>query len=96
MEDVAESGVLAQWGRDVPEFSSQYGSETSIAYTVSNIAGQSTIYPSYGDFTQAAVLVSAVCFAFRSALENVNTPPSQPRQEWSRLHTVVSHVSALY
>jgi len=43
--------------QDVVDFSSQYGSETSISYTVSNIAGRSSTYPSYGDFTQTAVLV---------------------------------------
>jgi len=43
--------------QEVVDFSSQYGSETSISYTVSNIAGRSSIYPSYGDFTQTAVLV---------------------------------------
>ena len=43
--------------QEVVEFSSQYGSETNISYTVSNIAGRSSTYPSYGDFTQTAVLV---------------------------------------
>ena len=43
--------------QEVVDFSSQYGSETSISYTVSNIAGRSSTYPSYGDFTQTAVLV---------------------------------------
>jgi len=44
--------------QEVVDFSSQYGSETSISYTVSNITGRSSTYPSYGDFTQTAVLVS--------------------------------------
>jgi len=43
--------------QDVVDFSSQYGSETSISYTVPNVAGRSSIYPNYGDFTQTAVLV---------------------------------------
>jgi len=42
---------------EVVDFSSQYGSETSISYTVSNIAGRSSTYPNYGDFAQTAVLV---------------------------------------
>jgi len=46
-----------QYADDVTDFSSQYGSEISISYTVSNITGPSTIYPNYGDYTQAAVLV---------------------------------------
>jgi len=45
------------YAHEVVDFSSQYGSETSISYTVSNIAGRSSTYPSYGDFTQTAVLV---------------------------------------
>ena len=45
------------YAHEVVHFSSQYGSETSISYTVSNIAGRSSTYPSYGDFTQTAVLV---------------------------------------
>lgn len=40
---------------EVTDFSSQYGSETSISYTASNLAGRGNIYPSYGDFTQACV-----------------------------------------
>jgi len=48
--------------QEVVDFSSQYGSETSISYTVSNIAGRSSTYPSYGDFTQTAVLVGKLFF----------------------------------
>lgn len=43
---------------EVTDFSSQYGSETSISYTASNLAGRGNIYPNYGDFTQACVFVS--------------------------------------
>jgi len=45
------------YAQEVVDFSSQYGSETSISYTVSNIAGRPSTYPSYGDFTQSALLV---------------------------------------
>jgi len=48
------------YAQDVVDFSSQYGSETSISYTVSNIAGRFSTYPSYGDFTQTAVLVGTL------------------------------------
>ena len=48
---------LEQWCKTVLDFSSQYGSETNISYTVYNLVGPSQIYPSYGDFTQAAVWV---------------------------------------
>ncbi|WAQ94309.1 FBXL4-like protein [Mya arenaria] len=40
---------------EVSDFSSQYGSETSISYTASNLAGRGNVYPNYGDFTQACV-----------------------------------------
>jgi len=43
---------------EVTDFSSQYGSETSISYTANNLAGRGNIFPSYGDFTQACVFVS--------------------------------------
>jgi len=49
---------------EVTDFSSQYGSETSISYTASNLAGRGNIYPSYGDFTQACVFVSYICLLF--------------------------------
>ncbi|KAK6166348.1 hypothetical protein SNE40_023067 [Patella caerulea] len=44
-----------QVGKEVVDFSSQYGSERSISYTASNLAGKETIYPGYGDYTQACV-----------------------------------------
>lgn len=50
--------IVVQFAKEVLDFSSQYGSETSISYAVPNIAGHSSIYPSYGDFTQACVFVS--------------------------------------
>ena len=49
--------LLKQWGKKVIDFSSQYGSSTSISYTASNLAEEASIYPNYGDFTQACVLV---------------------------------------
>ncbi|VDH99466.1 F-box/LRR-repeat protein 4-like isoform X1 [Mytilus galloprovincialis] len=47
--------LISRFSKEVTDFSSQYGSETSISYTVSNLAGRSNIFPAYGDFTQAAV-----------------------------------------
>ena len=49
---------VEQFVQEVVDFSSQYGNETSISYTASNLVGPCNIYPSYGDFTQSAVLVS--------------------------------------
>lgn len=45
------------WCQRVEDFSSQYGNEVSISYTMSNLEGVSNIYSQYGDFTQAAVMV---------------------------------------
>ena len=49
--------ILEQYAKEVVDFSSQYGSDTSISYTAGNLAGQSNIYPKYGDFNLAFVLV---------------------------------------
>ena len=56
--------------QEVVDFSSQYGSETSISYTVSNVAGRSSTYPSYGDFTQTAVLVVKLFFLYYFVRQN--------------------------
>ena len=48
---------VQMWCRRVEDFSSQYGNEVSISYTMSNLEGGSNIYSQYGDFTQAAVMV---------------------------------------
>lgn len=53
------SGIITQYAKDVTDFSSQYGSETSISYTASNLAQRDNIYPNYGDYTQACVFVSS-------------------------------------
>ncbi|XP_064614547.1 F-box/LRR-repeat protein 4-like [Liolophura sinensis] len=47
--------TIVQFADDVSSFSSQYGSEMGMSYTVSNLVRQTNIYPSYGDFTQACV-----------------------------------------
>lgn len=43
---------------EVLDFSSQYGNENSISYTISNVVGEPTNYPAYGDFTRSLVFVS--------------------------------------
>ncbi|XP_070566356.1 F-box/LRR-repeat protein 4-like isoform X2 [Ptychodera flava] len=50
--------TLQQYVKEVTDFSSQYGSESSLSYTVANVAGSPRIYPAYGDFTQALVFRS--------------------------------------
>ncbi len=53
---------IHQFADKLIHFSSQYGRECGDAYTASNIAkGQLMIYPRYGDFKEAFVLVSYFC-----------------------------------
>ncbi|KAK1895558.1 F-box/LRR-repeat protein 4 [Dissostichus eleginoides] len=44
-----------QYAKEVLDFSSHYGSENSMSYTMWNLAGVPNVYPSSGDFTQTAV-----------------------------------------
>ncbi|XP_075354560.1 F-box/LRR-repeat protein 4 isoform X4 [Mycteria americana] len=46
---------IAQHAKEVLDFSSHYGSENSMSYTMWNLAGIPNVYPSSGDFTQTAV-----------------------------------------
>ncbi|XP_051880596.1 F-box/LRR-repeat protein 4 [Pristis pectinata] len=46
---------LVQHVKEVVDFSSQYGSENSLSYTMWNLSGLPNVYPSSGDFTQTAV-----------------------------------------
>jgi len=51
---------VKQFADKVVAFSSQYGAGNSRSYTAGNLAGESFNFPSYGDFTQAFVLVSTM------------------------------------
>ncbi|KAF7665976.1 hypothetical protein LDENG_00125670 [Lucifuga dentata] len=46
---------VEQYAEEVLDFSSHYGSENSMSYTMWNLAGVPNVYPSSGDFTQTAV-----------------------------------------
>lgn len=50
--------TIKQYAQDVVDFSSQYGSDTSISYTAYNVTGKPSKYPDYGDFPET--------FAFRT------------------------------
>ncbi|XP_055625685.1 F-box/LRR-repeat protein 4 [Toxorhynchites rutilus septentrionalis] len=50
--------TINQYAQSIVDFSSQYGSDTSISYTAYNVAGKPSKYPDYGDFPET--------FAFRS------------------------------
>ena len=53
----AKNGIIKLVPEKVTRFSSQYGSEVSHSYTATNLAGEPHKYPSYGDFTEACVMV---------------------------------------
>ena len=53
---MSEGSKKKQFVACLRDFSSQYGSESSISYVASNIIGEPKLYPEYGDFTQACVL----------------------------------------
>ncbi|XP_051054534.1 F-box/LRR-repeat protein 4 isoform X2 [Phodopus roborovskii] len=49
------SAEVVQYAKEVVDFSSHYGSENSMSYTMWNLAGIPNVFPSSGDFTQTAV-----------------------------------------
>lgn len=48
--------VVEQFVGEAMDFSSQYGSDSSISYTAHNIVGRPSKFPSYGDFSQTFVM----------------------------------------
>lgn len=52
-----EIHFIDQFVSEVLNFSSQYGSDTSISYTAYNLTGKPSKFPDYGDFPQAFVMV---------------------------------------
>lgn len=63
---------ICQYGYRVLDFSSQYGSDTSISYTAYNIIGRQSKYPDYGDFPETFAMVS--CPHFFGFLNSSCTP----------------------
>lgn len=49
--------IIQQFVQNILDFSSQYGREQSLSYTVSNVRGGPSNYPKYGDFMESCVLV---------------------------------------
>lgn len=46
---------MDQYAKEVLDFSSHYGGEGSMSYTMWNAAGAPSVFPSSGDFTHTAV-----------------------------------------
>uniref|UniRef100_A0A8D0C4X9 F-box and leucine rich repeat protein 4 n=1 Tax=Salvator merianae TaxID=96440 RepID=A0A8D0C4X9_SALMN len=79
---------LVQYAKEVLDFSSHYGSENSMSYTMWNLAGTPNVYPSSGDFTQTAVFRTygtwwEVCPSARSRF--TRTPSSFHSQDYVEL-----------
>lgn len=54
-DGLGSDGLTLSYPIEVLDFSSHYGSENSMSYTMWNLAGMPNVYPSSGDFTQTAV-----------------------------------------
>lgn len=65
-----EADPKKQFADRVVCFSSQYGGENSQSYAALNLAGNSYNFPSYGDFTQAFVLVGVATQVFWIVIPN--------------------------
>ncbi|KAM3931960.1 F-box/LRR-repeat protein 4 isoform 2-T5 [Leptodactylus fuscus] len=77
-----------QYAKEVLDFSSHYGSENSMSYTMWNLAGPPNVYPSSGDFTQTAVFRTYGHWWHQcasSALPFKRTPPSFCSQDYVEL-----------
>ena len=55
-----EMSRIEQFASAVINFSSQYGTLGTSSYTASNLASDLRVYPKYGDYTEAFVLVSCL------------------------------------
>lgn len=53
-----ENVRICQYVHRVIDYSSQYGSDTSISYTAFNIVGRQSQYPDYGDFPETFAMVN--------------------------------------
>ncbi|KFV65496.1 F-box/LRR-repeat protein 4 [Dryobates pubescens] len=79
---------MVQYAKEVLDFSSHYGSENSMSYTMWNLAGIPNVYPSSGDFTQTAVFRTYGTWWDRcpsARLPFHRTPPSFCSQDYVEL-----------
>jgi hypothetical protein len=44
---------MRQWVADVPKYSSQYGNEKRLAFSVDNLRGPTNVFPGYGESVEA-------------------------------------------
>jgi len=82
--------VVEQFVSEVLDFSSQYGSDSSISYTAHNIVGRPTKFPSYGDFSQTFVMRDYGPWWTSSPSGEVwRTPYSCPKPNQSRANNFI-------
>lgn len=55
--NIKNPNSISEYVSEVLDFSSQYGSDSSISYTAYNLSGKPSKYPDYGDFPQAFAMV---------------------------------------
>ncbi|XP_075720310.1 F-box/LRR-repeat protein 4 isoform X2 [Rhinoderma darwinii] len=82
------STEAVQYSKEILDFSSHYGSENSMSYTMWNLAGAPNVYPSSGDFTQTAVFRTYGKWwhqSANSALHFKRTSPSFFSQDYVEL-----------
>ena len=56
-KEAEERVRICQYAHRVLDYSSQYGSDTSISYTAFNIIGRQSKYPDNGDFPETFAMV---------------------------------------
>ena len=56
-KEAEERVRICQYAHRVLDYSSQYGSDTSISYTAFNIIGRQSKYPDSGDFPETFAMV---------------------------------------
>lgn len=79
---------VVQYAKEVVDFSSHYGSENSMSYTMWNLAGVPNVFPSSGDFTQTAVFRTYGTWWDQcpsSSLPFKRTPPNFQSQDYVEL-----------
>ena len=71
--------VVVQFVGEAMDLISQYGSDSSISYTVHNIVGRPTKFPSYGNFSQTFVMRDYITVPGGETVPVVRSPPPCPQ-----------------
>lgn len=71
--DQTNDVLITQFVQRVLEFSSQYGSDSSISYTACNITGRPSKFPNYGDFPETFAMVRCTPRKLTTHFYEINT-----------------------